>query len=228
MGFFYYKFFLALKTMEAQLEFKRVDTEKVVIVDFNGKKYQFKALERISKNNNPYIGLFVKNGYKGFLNIHLNSGKLVVDNITYNMRLLEKNSFEFTEEKNNLKNSYQVNRKKYLTNYNFHEDNIKAEIYARLRDNNINCQLEYIIPRGRVDIAIKNNKDEVVGLIEVKKPSGKYEINRRSNIRLDNTNKKDFNLTKQFNKYLDTGLPLLISTGYQNIPIALAFAKSLL
>lgn len=214
--------------MEVKFEFKTVEKEKYVIMNTPEKKYSFKALERISKNNNPYIGLFVKNGYIGFIEINFNFGKIKLDDINYTFRLKVKSSDYYMYEFKVDQDSLIKKEKNYLRNFKFHEDNIKAEVYSRLKKININCELEYKVPNGRVDIAIKNKDNKVVGLIEVKKRVSKYETVKRSNIVLDQSNRDQYKLTKQFNKYLNTGLPLFILVGYENIPKALAFSKSII
>lgn len=205
---------------EVKVEIKPVEDSHVKI-SFKDKKYVFKLIQRTSKKGKEYIGFFTKTGYKGFINLEKTSGQITLGKDSYRIRK-KNNDYYFIYEG---KTKYFEVRKNLLTNPNYHEDNVKAEIYKRLSDCGIKCQLEYRIPNGRVDIAILDDVRKVKGFIEVKKMVSKEHSVERSNIKLTLQNKDKYRLTKQFEKYLATGKPLFVCTGYENIPKALNFAK---
>lgn len=82
-----------------------------------------------------------------------------------------------------------------------HEDNLKAELYHYCKLHNIELFLECILNHSRCDaVAVINNEAKVI--IEIKNPKRIKEINLN---------------TKQFKKYSEIDLPVIVLSKYENV-----------
>lgn len=198
-------------------------------------RYKFDTQHFISSSNRNLlgvhnskgrrIGFFFHNKSFGILTLGSYKYKITKDYKGYNITPDEeiKRTYKTKKEKT-LHNKELANNK--VTNFNFHEDNIKFQIGQLLERNNIKFLLEARYKNCRFDILIFKD-DKPVGIIEVKKKATSLSTLQWSNKPLDESDIYKYKLTAQAVKYVQTGLPVFFLRGGEYKYLAFRFAREL-
>lgn len=199
---------------------------KVEDFDSNLLKYEFELKPFKSSKGYNLLGIYSKTNRKGFWNTKLTSGKISIFDNDYDI-FRKPNGDKMWIKYTGRSRTAKIDNK-FLTDVTYHEDNIKAEIYKRLGALGISCELEYNkFQNCRIDVVVKDSKNNIIGAIEVKKPTKNEKYNSYSNIKLTKEDLSKYEFTPQIYKYIMLDIPIFVCRGYNNIPKALDFAKQL-